>query len=128
MSWWFFFFKESLALEWKPRLLAMFFKNIVQSVIVVQSLSHVQLFVTLLTAACQDSLSFISSQNLLKLMSTESMIPFNHLICCRPLLLLPSILPSIRAFSNELVLPVRWPKYWNFSFSLSTSMNIQDFF
>ena len=87
----------------------------------VQSLSHVQLFVTPWTAARQASLSITNSQSLLTLMCIESVMPFNHLILCRPLLLLPSILPSIRGFSNESVLCIRWPKYWNFSFSISPS-------
>ena len=69
------------------------------------------------TAACQASLSITNSQRLLKLMSVESAIPSNHLILCRPLFLLPSIFPSIRVFSNESVLCIRWPKYWSFSFS-----------
>ena len=86
----------------------------------VQSLSCVQLFATPWTAAHQASKS-INSQSLLKLMSIESVMPSNHLILCRPLLLLPSILPSIRVFSNELVLHIRWPKYWSFSFSISPS-------
>ena len=86
---------------------------------VVQSLSCVQFFVTPWTAACQASLSYISSQSLLKLMSIESVMPSNHLILCRPLLLLPSIFSSIRVFSNESALGIRWPKYWNFIFSLS---------
>ena len=73
------------------------------------------------TAACQASLSFTSSRSLLKLMSIESVMPSNHLILCRPLLLLPSIFPSIRVFSNELALRMRWPKYWSFSFSISPS-------
>ena len=85
----------------------------------VQSLSHVQLFVTPWTAAHQASLSITNSQNLLKLMSIESVMPSNHLILCCPLLLLPSIFPSIRIFSNESVLHIRWPKYWCFSFSIS---------
>ena len=76
----------------------------------VQSLSRVQLFVTSWTAACQASLSITNSQSLLKLMSIESMVPSNHLILCHPRLLLPSIFPSIRVFSNESVLPIRWPK------------------
>ena len=71
------------------------------------------------TVACQASLSITNSQSLLKLMSIESVMPSNHLILCRPLLLLPSILPSIRVFSNESILPIRWPEYWNFSFSIS---------
>ena len=86
----------------------------------VQSLSCVQLFANPWTAACQASLSFTISQSLLKLMSIESVMPYNHLILCR-LLLLPSIFPSIRVFSNDLALHIRWPKYWSFSFSISSS-------
>ena len=87
----------------------------------VQLLSHVQLFETPLTAACQASLSIANSWTLLKLMSIESVMPSNHLILCHPLLFLPSIFPSIRVFSNESVLHIRWPKYWSFSFSISPS-------
>ena len=87
---------------------------------VVQLLSHVQLFVTPWTAECQASLSFILSQKLLKLMSLESMIPSHHLILCH-LLLLPSIFSSIRVFSSDSALHIRWPKYWSFSFSLCPS-------
>ena len=85
----------------------------------VQSLSHV--FATQWTAAHQASLSITNSQSLLKLMSTESVMPPNHLILCHPLLLLPSIFPSIRVFSKESVLSIRWPNYWSFSFSISPS-------
>ena len=91
------------------------------SVIVVQSLSRVQLFVTPWTAACQAFRSFTISRSLLKLMSIELVTPSNHLILCHPLLLLPSIFPSIRVFSNESALRIRWPKYWSFSFSISPS-------
>ena len=87
----------------------------------VQSLSRVQLFVTACTSARQASLSIENSQSLLRLMSTESVLPSKHLIFCRPLLLLPSILPSIRVFSKESVLCIKWPKYWSFSFSISPS-------
>ena len=87
----------------------------------VQSLSCVQLFVTPWTAACPASLSITKSQSLLKLMSIESVMPSNHLILCCPLLLLPSIFPSIRVFSNKSVLHIRCPKYWSFSFSISPS-------
>ena len=73
------------------------------------------------TAACQASLPFTISQSLLKLMSIESVMPSNHLIICRPLLLLPSAFPSIRVFSSELALHIRWPKYWSFSFRISPS-------
>ena len=86
-----------------------------------QLLSCVQLFVTPWTAACQASLSITNFWSLLKLMSIELVMPSNHLILCHPLLLLPSIFPSIRVFSNESVLHVRWPKYWSFSFSISPS-------
>jgi len=85
----------------------------------VQSLSCVRLFATPWTAARQASLSITNSRSLLKLMSIESVMPSNHLILCHPLLLLPSIFPSIRVFSSELVLHIRWPKYWNFSISPS---------
>ena len=84
----------------------------------VQSLSHVQLFATPWTAALQASLSITNSQSLLKL---ESVMSSNHLILCCPLLFLPSIFPSIRVFSNESVLWIRWPKYWSFGFSISPS-------
>ena len=87
----------------------------------VQLLSHVQLFATTWTAAHQASLSTTNSWSLLKLTSSESVMPSNHLILCRPLLLLISILPSIRDFSNESVLHIRWPKYWSFSFRNSPS-------
>ena len=87
----------------------------------VQSLSHVQLFATPWTTAHQASLSITNSQNLTKLMSIESVMPSNHLILCHPLLLLPSVFPSIRDFSNESVFRIRWPKYWSFSFNISPS-------
>ena len=87
----------------------------------VQSLSCVQLFVTLWTTACQASLSITNFQSLLKLMSIEWVMPSNHLILCHPLLHPPSIFPSIRVFSNESVIGIRWPKYWRFSFSISPS-------
>ena len=85
------------------------------------SLSRVQFFATPWSAARQASPSITSSQSLLKLMSIESVMPSNHLILCCPLLLLPSIFPSIRVFSNESVLCIRWPKYWSFSFNISPS-------
>ena len=91
------------------------------SVSSVQLLSHVQLFVTPCTAACQASLSITNSWSLLKLMSIESVMPSNHLILCSPLLLLPSIFPSIRVISNESAFRIRWPKYWSYSFSISPS-------
>ena len=87
----------------------------------VQSLSRVWLFATPWTAARQASLSNTNSRSLLKLMSINSVRPSNHLILCRPLLLLPLIFPSIRVFSNESDLCIRWPKYWSFSFSISIS-------
>ena len=91
------------------------------SFISVQALSHVRLFETPWTAARQASLSITNSQSLPKLMSIEPVMPSNHIILCCPLLLLPSIFPSIRDFSNESVLHIRWPKYWGFSFSISPS-------
>ena len=87
----------------------------------VQLLSRVQLFATPWTSAHQASPSITNSQSLLKLTSIKSVMPFNHLILCRPLLLPPSIFPSIRVFPNESVLRIRWPKYWSFSFSISPS-------
>ena len=90
-------------------------------IVVVQSLSHVWLFATPWTAAHQASLSFIISQSSLKLLSIESVMPSNHLILCRPLLLLPSVFPSIRVFSSESALHIRWLKYWSFSFSIGPS-------
>ena len=87
----------------------------------VQLLSRVQLFATTWIAACQASLSITNSQSSLKLTSIESVMPSNHLILCRPLFLLPPIPPSIRAFSNESTLCMRWPKYWSFSFSIIPS-------
>ena len=87
----------------------------------IQSLSCVWLFATPWTAVCQASLSITSSRSLLKLMSIESVMPSSHLILCHPLLLPRSIIPSIRVFSNESFLHIRWPKYWSFSFSISPS-------
>ena len=92
--------------------------------VVIQLLSHVWLYATPWTAICQASLSFIISQSLLKLMSIELVMPFNHLVLCHPLLLLPLIFPRIRerfGFSNDLALCIRWPKYWSFGFSISPS-------
>ena len=85
----------------------------------VQLLSCIRLFETPRTAACQASASITNFQRLLRLMSSESVMPSNHFILCCPLLLLPSVLPSIRVFSSESVLCIRWPKYWSFSFSIS---------
>ena len=88
-------------------------------VIFVQLLSHIRLSVIPWTTECQASPSFTISQSLLRLMSIDSVMPCNHLILCCPLLLLPSVFPSIRVFSSESVLRIRWPKYWSFSFSPS---------
>ena len=90
-------------------------------VAVVQLLSCVRLFVPLYTTACQASLSCTIFRNLLKFMSIESVMPSKHLTFCQPLLLLPSIFPSIKVFSNESALHIRWPKYWSFSFNISPS-------
>ena len=90
-------------------------------VVLVQSLSHVQLFVTPLTIAQEAFLSSTTSQSLLRFMSIESMMLYNHIILCHPLLLFPLIFPSIRVFPNESVLCIRWPRYWSFSFSISPS-------
>ena len=87
----------------------------------VQSLSRVWLFATPWTATCQASLSITNSWSLLKLMPIESVMPSNHLTFCHPLLLLPSIFPSIRVFSNDSPLHIRWPNYWSFSFNISPS-------
>ena len=92
---------------------------VIQTFSSVQSLSCVWLFSTLWTAARHDSLSITNSQSLLRLMSIESVMPSNHLILCHPLLLPPSIFSSIRVFSSESVLHIRWPGYWSFSFSIS---------
>ena len=92
---------------------------VITYIVIVQTLSHVQLFVTSWTAASQASLSFTNTWSLLKLMSVELMMPSNHLILCHPLLLLPSIFPSITVFSSKSTLWIRWPKYWSFSFSIS---------
>ena len=90
-------------------------------IVVVQVLSHVQLFLPPWTEALQGPLSFTISRSLLKFMSIESVMLSNHLILCCPLLLLPSVFPSIRVFCNESALGIRWPKYWSFSFSISPS-------
>ena len=87
----------------------------------VQSLHRVRLFATPWSAACQASLYITNSQSLLKLLSIELVMPFNHLILCHPILCLPAIFPSIRVFGNESVLHIRWPNYWSFSFSMSPS-------
>ena len=98
------------------------------AIILLFSRSVMSDFVTPCTAVHQASLSITNSQSLLKLMTIDSVMPSNHLILCLPLLLLPSVFPSIRVFSNDLVLHFRWPKYWSFSFSNSLLMNIQDWF
>ena len=95
--------------------------DMVQNISSVQSLSRVQLFATPWPAARQASLSITNSLSLLKLMSIKSVMPSNHLILCYPLLLPLSIFPSIRVFSNESALHIRWPKYWSFSFNISPS-------
>ena len=102
----------------KPYMMLLYIRLLFSSV---QSLSRVQLFETPWTATHQSSLSITNSWSLLKLMSTESVMPSNHLILCHTLLLLPSIFPSIRVFSNESVLCISWPKDWSFSFSISPS-------
>ena len=96
-------------------------ETVVHLFVIVQLLSRVRLLVTSLTAAHWASLSFTISWSLLKLMSFELVMSSNHLILCRPLLVLPSIFPSIRVLSNELVLHIRWPKYWSFIFSIRSS-------
>ena len=110
----------SLHLWWyQPRLFASLYKRKVFSS--VQFLSHVRLFVTPWTAAHQASLSITNCQSLPKPMSIESVMPSNHLFLCSPLLLLPSIFPNIRVFSDESTLHIRWPKYWSFSFNIGPS-------
>ena len=116
-----FFSLQTIHISW-PRL----FQNVLISPFLLRfsqlsSLSLVQILVTPWTAARQASLSITNSQSLLKLMSIESVMPSNHLILCRSFLLLPSIFPSIRVFSSELVLHIRWPKYWNVGLSISPS-------
>ena len=106
---------QARTLEW----VAISFPNAWKWKVKVKSLSRVRRLVTPWTAACQSSLSFTASQSLLKLLSIESVMPSYHLILCHPLLLLPSIFPSIRVFSNESALHIRWPKYWSFSLSIS---------
>ena len=93
----------------------------VLAIVVFQSLGHVQLFVTPWTAARQAPLAFTISQSLLRSMSTELVMLSSHFILCQPFQLLPSIVPSIRVFSNESTLCIRWPKYWSFSFSITPS-------
>ena len=121
-SWWFLFFiwLPSLCMHLCVQMSALYKDRNSTGLVqfsTFQLLSHVLLFATPWTAVCQASLSITNSKSLLKLMSIELVMPSNHLILCRPLLLLPSIIPSIRVFSNESVLRIRWPKYWSFSFS-----------
>ena len=111
--------KSILKAMWRPQQMMQWLYP--ELFVVVQSLSHVWLFLTLWTAARQASLSFIISWSLLKLMFVESVMPSNHLILYHPLLLLPSIFPSIRVFSSEPALHIRWPKDWSFKFSISPS-------
>ena len=111
------FLVQGVYFEWRLELVY----NSFASVSSVQLIRHVQLFVAPWTTAHQASLSITNSWSLLKLTSIESVMPSSHLILCRPLLLLHSIFPSIRVFSSESVLHIRWPKYWSFSFSISPS-------
>ena len=112
-------FKRSRILHFNPWSILSYFLHKIRNFSSVQSLSSVPLFVTPRTAARQASSSITNSWSLPKLMSIESVMPSNHLILCCPLLLLPSIFPSIRVFSNESSFHIRWPKYWSFSFSIS---------
>ena len=105
----------------QPKGLSRVFSNTTDLYGSVQLFSHAQHFLIPWTTACQASLPITTSQTLLKLMSIESVMPSNHLILCHPLLLLPSIFPSIRVFPNDSALHIRWPKYWSFSFSISPS-------
>ena len=109
------------ALGLAPRECLLYRGRLLLNISSVQSLGHVQLFVIPWTAAWQASLSITNSWSLFKLMSIESVMPSNDFIFCRPLLILPSIFPSIRVFSNESALPIRWPKYWSFSFNIRPS-------
>ena len=111
-----------------PFLFSIVQEILIRAIVVVQSQSRVQLFVAPWTATLQASISFTISWCLLKLMSIEWVMPSNHLILCHSLLLMPSIFPRIRVFSNELALYIRWPKYWSFSSSIHTSVNIQGWF
>ena len=118
MFWW----EGCIFWVFQPGLLESPWESLALGFVVVQSLSHIRLFVTPWTAARQASLSFTISQSLLKLMSIELVMPTDHLILCRPLLLLPSIFPSTRVFSSKsALLLITWPKCWSFSFSISPS-------
>ena len=112
------FWRRLLRVPWTARKST---QSVLKDISSVQALSRVRLFATPWTAACQASLSITNSQSLLKLMSIESVMPSNHLILCHPLLLPPLIFPSIRVFSNESALRIRWPKYWSLTFSISPS-------
>ena len=116
--------------SWKPEqvLFIYLFGRFSLTIVIVQSLSRIWLFATQWTAAHQAPLSFTISRSLLKLMSIESKMSSNHYILCYPLLLLPSILPSIRVFFNESALRIRWPNYGSFSFSIVLPMYIQGWF
>ena len=113
--------KTSMSHSWSQPKASLLSSFRLRSFSSVQSLIGVRLFATPWTAAHQASLSITNSWSLLKLISVESVMPSNHFILCRPLLLLPSIFPSIRVFSKESILCIRWWKYWNFSFSISPS-------
>ena len=113
--------KVTISSSWCSVQPCLYWVSISLLVFVVQSLSCVWPFATPWSAACQASLSITNSQSLLKLVSIESVISSNHLILCCPPLLLPSVFPSIRVFSNELSLRIMWTKYWSFSFSISPS-------
>ena len=115
-------------LFWKQQILFITYGHDESNVaVVVQSLSCVWLFATLWTTASQASLSFTISWSLFKFMSIESLMLYNHLILCHFIHLLPSVFPSIRVFPNKLVLRIRWPKYWSFSFSINPSNEYTDF-
>ena len=116
--WWFFFWENLPAIGKESGLQLLLWHS---CCVVVQSLGHVKHFATLWSSAYQAPLFTTISQSLLKLMSIESLMPSNHFVLCRPLLLPPSIFPSIWVFSNEAALRIRWPKYWSFSFNISPS-------
>ena len=116
-----YFYHPSICLSMSVIYLSIYPICLSSYVVAFQPLSRVRLFATPWTIAYQASLSFTNSQRVFKLMSIESVMPSNHLNLYHPLLLLPSIFPSIRVFSKESVLPIRWPKFWNFSFSINPS-------
>ena len=114
--------KDTRTTSWLDTLvLALIFPRNSSLLVVVQSFSHAQLFATPWTSAHQASLSITNSRSLLKFMSIESVMPSSHLLLCHPLLLLPSIFSNIRVLTNELSLPIKWPKYWSFIFSIGPS-------